>query len=121
MGLLVSREICNTQPIPEDTDEPQNPRRYFFICSNYNCRGLNGYKVAELLVDASQRMQIVVTTHSHMLVDALSDYPSSIVVCEQENGESQFERLDGERLRTWLDQYSLGDLWSSGELGGNRW
>ena len=78
-------------------------------------------KVAELLVDASQRMQIVVTTHSHMLVDALSDYPSSIVVCEQENGESQFERLDGERLRTWLDQYSLGDLWSSGELGGNRW
>lgn len=56
-----------------------------------------------------------------MLVDALSDYPSSIVVCEQENGESQFERLDGERLRTWLDQYSLGDLWSSGELGGNRW
>ena len=43
MGVAVSREICNTQPIPEDTDEPQNPRRYFFICSNYNCRGLNGY------------------------------------------------------------------------------
>ena len=78
-------------------------------------------KVAELLVDASRRMQIVVTTHSHMLVDALSDCPSSIVVCEQENGESRFERLDGERLRRWLDQYSLGDLWSSGELGGNRW
>ncbi len=43
MGVAVSRKICNTQPIPEDTDEPQNPRRYFFICSNYNCRGLNGY------------------------------------------------------------------------------
>lgn len=77
--------------------------------------------VAELLVNASQRMQIVVTTHSRMLVDALSNYPSSVVVCEQENGESRFERLDNERLKTWLDEYSLGDLWSSGQLGGNRW
>ena len=77
--------------------------------------------VAELLVNASQRMQIVVTTHSRMLVDALSDYPSSVVVCEQENGESRFGRLDSARMKTWLDEYSLGDLWSSGQLGGNRW
>ena len=77
--------------------------------------------VAELLVNASQRMQIVVTTHSRMLVDALSDYPSSVVVCEQENGESRFKRLDSARMKTWLDEYSLGDLWSSGQLGGNRW
>lgn len=30
-------------------------------------------------------MQIVVTTHSRMLVDALSDHPSNVVVCEQES------------------------------------
>ena len=78
-------------------------------------------KVAELLVDASRRTQIVVTTHSRTLVDALSDYPSSVVVCAKENGESRFARLDGDQLKVWLDKYSLGDLWSSGELGGNRW
>lgn len=78
-------------------------------------------EVANLLVHASERMQIVVTTHSRMLVDALADHPSSIVVCEKENGESRFERLDGARLKAWLDRYSLGELWSSGELGGNRW
>lgn len=78
-------------------------------------------KVAELLVDASRRTQLVVTTHSRMLVDALSDHASSVVVCEKENGESRFARLDGDRLKAWLDEYSLGDLWSSGELGGNRW
>ena len=78
-------------------------------------------QVAELLVDASRRTQLVVTTHSRMLVDALSDYPSSVVVCEKENGESRLERLDGERLQAWLHEYSLGDLWGSGELGGNRW
>ena len=76
---------------------------------------------AKLLVQASERTQIVVTTHSRMLVDALTDHPSSIVVCEKENGESRFERLDGTRLKAWLDRYSLGELWSSGELGGDRW
>jgi predicted ATPase len=77
--------------------------------------------VAELLVRASERMQLVVTTHSRMLVDALSDHPSSVVVCEKVNGESRFERLDGEALRAWLEKYSLGSLWSMGELGANRW
>ena len=77
--------------------------------------------VAKLLVQASARTQIVVTTHSRMLVDALTDHPSSVVVCEKDHGESRFERLDGTRLKAWLDKYSLGELWSSGELGGNRW
>lgn len=78
-------------------------------------------KVAELLVDASQRTQVVVTTHSRMLVDALSDHPASVIVCEKENGESRFTRLDEKRLKAWLEKYSLGELWRSGELGGNRW
>lgn len=77
--------------------------------------------IAELLVDASSRMQLVVTTHSRMLVDALGDHPSCIIVCEREDGQSRMERLDPERLKAWLDAYSLGELWSQGELGGNRW
>ena len=77
--------------------------------------------IAELLVGASQRMQLVVTTHSRLLVDALTDRPSSVVVCSQENGESRFERLDEAALKEWLQKYSLGELWSMGELGGNRW
>ena len=77
--------------------------------------------VAELLVRASERTQLVVTTHSRMLVDALSDQPSSVVVCEQDNGESRFRRLDRQELQAWLDNYTLGALWSMGELGGNRW
>lgn len=77
--------------------------------------------IAELLVSASTRTQLVVTTHSRMLVDALTDHPESIVVCSKEAGESRLERLDAEALGAWLDKYTLGDLWSKGELGGNRW
>ena len=77
--------------------------------------------VAELLVGASQRTQLVVTTHSRMLVDALSDYPSSVLVCEKERGESHIERLDQATLKVWLEKYTLGDLWSKGQIGGNRY
>jgi hypothetical protein len=29
--------------------------------------------------------------------------------------------LDKERLKAWLEDYSLGQLWAKGEIGGNRW
>lgn len=77
--------------------------------------------IAELLTSASTRTQLVVTTHSRMLVDALTDCPECIVVCSKEAGESRLERLDAEALGAWLEKYTLGDLWSKGELGGNRW
>ena len=82
-------------------------------------------EIAEMLVQASRRMQLIVTTHSRMLVDALTAHPSSVVVCTKEDGASQFERLDEGHLKQWLENYSasatLGDLWSSGDIGGNRW
>jgi predicted ATPase len=77
--------------------------------------------VAELLTAASERTQLVVTTHSRMLVDALGDQPEAVVVCSKEDGQSKFERLSAEQLGKWLKEYSLGDLWSKGEIGGNRW
>ncbi|MCW1925847.1 AAA family ATPase [Luteolibacter arcticus] len=77
--------------------------------------------VAKLLIDASQRTQLVVTTHSRMLIDALGDDPECVVVCEKQEGESIFERLDRKQMAAWLEKYSLGDLWSKGEIGGNRW
>ncbi len=77
--------------------------------------------IAQLLVSASERCQLFVTTHSRMLVDALSDQPSSVLVCSKEEGESKIERLDQARLAAWLAEYSLGELWSKGEIGGNRY
>lgn len=74
--------------------------------------------VAELLVSASARTQIIVTTHSDALVSALTEHIESVLVCEYRGG-TRLDRLDAERLKHWLDQYRLGDLWRMGELGGN--
>jgi len=38
-------------------------------------------EVAKMLVDAASRTQLIVTTHSDILVDCLSDHPEAIVVC----------------------------------------
>ena len=77
--------------------------------------------LVDLLRDASDRTQIIVTTHSDMLVDALSDTPGSVVVCEKHDGQTEMRRLDKKELKDWLDKYSLGELWRRGELGGTRW
>jgi predicted ATPase len=77
--------------------------------------------VAKLLLEASHRMQLIVTTHSDALVDALTDTPEAIVVCEKHEGSTTMRRLDKAKLKDWLESYSLGQLWQKGELGGNRW
>lgn len=76
--------------------------------------------IAEMLVEASQRTQLIVTTHSDVLVSAVP--PESVLVCErnQEKG-TELQRLQPEILKKWLENYTLGDLWRMGEIGGNRW
>jgi predicted ATPase len=75
--------------------------------------------IADLLVEASGRTQLIVTTHSEALVSSLP--PESVLVCERDYLGTHLRRLDPERLKKWLENYSLGELWSMGEIGGTRW
>ncbi len=77
--------------------------------------------LAELLVEASHRMQLIVTTHSDVLVDGLTKVPEAVVVCEKRNGSTEMSRRTPDELAKWLKDYGLGQLWRSGEIGGNRW
>lgn len=78
-------------------------------------------RLAKHLQTASERMQVIVTTHSDILVDALSDVPESIVVFDNEDGATKMERLDPSEMSVWLEKYRLGQLWTSGHIGGTRW
>lgn len=95
-----------------------------FICIEEPETGLHPDAISilgELLKEASQRTQIVVTTHSPDLVAEFTDMPEAVVVMDRdENGASTMNRLDGNRLKSWLENdYSLGKIWQSGEIGGN--
>lgn len=78
-------------------------------------------KIADLLTSAADRAQLIVTTHSDILVDALSEQPDSILVCEKHEGQTTMKRLDQDELAVWLEKYRLGELWLRGQLGGTRW
>ncbi len=77
--------------------------------------------IGKLLKEASNRTQLIVTTHSDVLVDCLSDSPEDVIVCEKRGDASQMRRLCKEELKDWLEDYSLGELWTKGQIGGNRW
>ncbi len=77
--------------------------------------------LADLLKEASERCQLIVTTHSDTLVDAFNDRPESVVVCERDEAGSLMRRLSAEELEPWLEKYRLGELWIRGEFGGTRW
>lgn len=78
-------------------------------------------KVADLLVSASMRTQLIITTHSDILVDAMTERPEAILICEKHEGQTTMQRLESETLKGWLAEYRLGELWTRGELGGTRW
>ena len=77
--------------------------------------------LADLLVEASKRTQLIVTTHSDILVDAMTERPEAVIICEKREGRTSLQRLKQSELTVWLKDYRLGELWSRGHLGGNRW
>lgn len=77
--------------------------------------------LANLLKEAAERTQIIVTTHSSALVEEFTEAPESVVICEKNLGATTLHRLQKDELSSWLNKYNLGELWRKGELGGNRW
>jgi len=77
--------------------------------------------LAKLLEEASTRCQLIVTTHSDVLVDAFTENPEAVMVAEKADNGTQLNRLNKEQLRPWLEKYRLGELWTRGDIGGNRW
>ena len=75
--------------------------------------------IGDLLVEASERMQIVVTTHSDTLVSSLTDRVDAVVVCERPGSSTELRRIEAGKIAHWLDEYRLGELWRIGGLGGN--
>lgn len=77
-------------------------------------------QIAELLIDASQRTQLIVTTHSDALISGLTDCPEAIIICERDDEGTKLRRLEAAQIKPWLDRYAIGDLWRMGEIGGVR-
>ena len=81
--------------------------------------GLHPYAIAVvggLIGAVSKTIQVILATQSTALVDCFE--PEDIVVVEREGRKSVFSHLDSEKLREWLEDYSLSELWEKNVLGG---
>jgi predicted ATPase len=72
--------------------------------------------LASLVKQASQQTQVILSTQSSLLLDHFN--PEDVLVADRVEGGTQFNRLDPSKLASWLEDYSLGQLWEKNELGG---
>lgn len=72
--------------------------------------------VAEYAVDAANRSQVILTTHSPQLLDAFRDTKPTTTVAKWTDGQTILKTVSGEELEYWMQEYTLGALFRSGEL-----
>ena len=72
--------------------------------------------LAEMLEAASKRVQVVLATQSVTLLNHFA--PQDVIVAENDGQKTSFSRLDEDKLKGWLDEFSLGELWEKNVLGG---
>ncbi len=72
--------------------------------------------LAELVQNASERSQLLVATQSPAFIDNFA--VNDVVVVNRENGESTFKRLEEKDYSFWLENYSVGELWSKNVISG---
>lgn len=73
-------------------------------------------KLAGMIKKASVDSQIIIATQSVNLVNEFS--ADDIIVANREENQTVFKRQSEESLKTWLDDYSIGELWEKNVIGG---
>ncbi|MHC1791601.1 AAA family ATPase [Solidesulfovibrio sp.] len=104
--LFLMTVLCNPEPAPLIAiDEPEtglHPSMFPII--------------AEYAAEASKRTQVIFSTHSPQFLDAFNDFDVTTTVTAWKDGETKIKNLDGDTLKKWLEHYSIGSLFLSGDL-----
>jgi predicted ATPase len=81
--------------------------------------GLHPYAInllSSLIQRASDKKQLIISSQSVDLIDNFNS--DDLVIFNHENNRTVFNRLDNYKLKAWLEEYSLSELWKSNLLGG---
>lgn len=80
--------------------------------------GLHPYAlevIAALFRAASLHAQVLISTESSAFLDHFSS--EDVVVVERHDEVTEFERPDTEKLASWLNEYTLGEIWEKNVIG----
>lgn len=81
--------------------------------------GLHPYAITllgALLRSSSKRMQVIVSTQSVALLNEFDI--EDLIVVDREDSGTVFKRLDEADFASWLEDYTVGELWQKNILGG---
>ena len=65
---------------------------------------------------AARDCQVIISTQSVNLINNFD--ADEIITADHKDKQSSFSRLDSNALQGWLDDYSLGDLWTKSVING---
>ena len=78
--------------------------------------------VTQLLQSGARRTKVMITCYQAELIDSLWETPEAIVITENHPSKgTTLTGLDRETATMYEDRYSLGELWRSGNIDGNRY
>jgi predicted ATPase len=72
--------------------------------------------LAGMFKKISKKTQIIASTQSITLADNFGI--EDIIVVNRKENHSEFERLEKEKYKDWLEEYSLGEMWQKNLIGG---
>lgn len=108
MGLTTVAHLVgpNSLLIIEEPENGIHPRRLKALLEQIRAIGKRG-------------TQVILTTHSPILLDEFSDDPDSIVVFDRDKDGTHVSQPTPEQLKEVLNgDFGLGSLWFSGAIGG---
>jgi len=72
--------------------------------------------LAEMIRNTAKRTQLIIATQSPALIDNFE--VENVVVVNRKDGATTFERLKEKDFTSWLENYSVGELWSKNVISG---
>jgi len=100
-----------------------NPERGRFICIDEPEVGLHPdmiLNIANAIKEASEKTTLVISTHSDNLLNYF-DIENVRVFEKDQNNASNIISYTKEQFSDWYEEFSLGQMWKQGDLGGVRY
>lgn len=72
--------------------------------------------LADIVKVTAKENQVICSTQSVTFANQFN--PEDFIVVDQKDGASTFKRVNEEALKDWLEDYSMGDIWSKNIIGG---
>lgn len=74
-------------------------------------------KISGLIRSVSKKgCQVIISTQSETMLNNFE--PDDIITVDREDNQSVFHRLEKSKLNSWLDDYSIGELWNKSVIKG---